>query len=109
MIYFWSQYRKQIDRGPETGFTGYCKSNNGFEFAKQICECFGSQDFLRFTYWDDGYVIGRFILEHEIDSEFILYDLVGSSINKTTRVMEIKDQPLYGYIRHFKNRHQTSL
>ena len=64
MIYFWSDHRKKLDRGPETGFTGYCKSNNGFEFAKIICECFESQDFLRFKYWDDGYVIGQLINEH---------------------------------------------
>ena len=109
MIYFWSQHRRQIERGPETGFTGYWKINNGFEFAKKICECFKTQDFLRFTYWDDGYVIGRLIIEHEDDDNYVFYDLVGSSTNKTTRVMEIKNQPLFGFVHHFKNRHQTSL
>ena len=63
--------------------------------------------FLNFTYWDDGYVIGRLIKKHTDDYNF--YDFVGNSDKRTTRVMEIKEQPLYGIIHHFKNRHQTSV
>ena len=106
MIYFWSKHRKRIGRGPETGFTGYCKSNRGFEFAKKICDCYSSQDFLRFEFWDDGYVIGRLINEN--DQPFVLYDLVGQSKHRTTRVMEIPENPLFGIVHHFKNRHQVS-
>ena len=106
MIYFWSPYRLRIDRGPETGFTGFLKERNGFDFAKKICDCYETQDFLRFTYWDDGYVIGRLILENR--EKFVLHDLVGTTQSKTTRVMDIKDQILFDYVHHFKNRHQTS-
>ena len=35
-------------------------------FANIICECFKSQDFLRFQYWDDGYVIGQLINENDL-------------------------------------------
>jgi hypothetical protein len=107
MIYYWSTYRKKIDRGPETGFTGYCKKNNGFEFAKIICKCFASQDFLRFKYWDDGYVIGQLINENY--DKFKLKDLVKDSKAITTRVMEIKENILFDYIHHFKNKHQMSV
>tara|TARA_B100000073_G_scaffold347485_3_gene362008 strand:+ start:546 stop:1337 length:792 start_codon:yes stop_codon:yes gene_type:complete len=107
MIYYWSNYRMEIGRGPETGLTGYCKKNNGFKFIKHICDCFESQDFLRFEYWDDGYVIGRLIKENNDSYNF--KDLVGDSKERTTRVMEIKTNPLFGYIHHFKNRHQTSV
>tara|TARA_Y100001970_G_C13961886_1_gene713597 strand:- start:112 stop:846 length:735 start_codon:yes stop_codon:yes gene_type:complete len=104
--FFWGKHRRSIDRGPETGFVIY-RGQKGIQFAKSICECFGSQDFLNFTYWDDGYVIGRLIKKHTDDYNF--YDFVGNSDKRTTRVMEIKEQPLYGIIHHFKNRHQTSV
>ena len=106
MIYFWSKFREHIKRGPETGFTGYSKINNGFNFAKIICDCFSSGKFLDYTYWDDGYVIGQVINEYK--NKYILKDLVGHSNAKTTRVMEIKDQLLFEYVHHFKNKHKSS-
>ena len=108
MIYFWSKFRESINRGPETGFTGYSKANNGFNFAKIICECFSSGKFLNYTYWDDGYVIGQVINEYKNNKHFILKDLVGDIPSKTTRVMELKNQPLFDYVHHFKNKHKSS-
>ena len=109
MIYFWSRFRKKINRGPETGFTGYCKRNNGFNFAKIICDCFFSGKFLNYQYWDDGYVIGQVINEYKNNDnnnlKLKLKDLVGHLGCKTTRVMDIQDQPLFPYIKHFKNKH----
>lgn len=103
MFYAWGKYRKKINRGPETGITGYSKKNNGYEFAKIICESFISQRFRDFEYWDDGYVIGRLIdLHHD---KFKFYDLVGGSKKATTRVMELDSNPLKNFIHHFKNRH----
>lgn len=109
MIYFWSRFREKINRGPETGFTGYSKANNGYNFAKIICECFSSGKFLDYTYWDDGYVIGQIINEYKENKEFVLKDLVGKIPSKTTRVMEIRHQPLFNYIHHFKNKHKVSV
>ena len=108
MIYFWSNFRRQNNRGPETGFTGYCKENNGYEFAKEICDCFASGKFLQYKYWDDGYVIGQVINEAENNATYKLRDLVGDSTARTTRVMEIKDNLLFNYIHHFKNKHKVS-
>ena len=108
MIYFWSKFRESINRGPETGFTGYSKENNGFNFAKIICEYFSSGKFLNYTYWDDGYVIGQIINEYKKNKEFILKDLVGDMTSKTTRVMDIKNQLLFNYVKHFKNMHKSS-
>ena len=109
MIYFWSKFREKINRGPETGFTGYSKKNNGFNFAKIICDCFSSGKFLDYTYWDDGYVIGQVINEYKNDKEFVLEDLVRDISSKTTRVMDIKNQPLFDYVHHFKNKHKSSV
>jgi hypothetical protein len=109
MIYFWSRFRKKINRGPETGFTGYCKRNKGFEFAKIICNCFSSGEFIKYKYWDDGYVIGQIINEYKSNKKFKLKDLVGHLNSKTTRVMDIKDQSLFEYIKHFKNKHKESV
>lgn len=106
MIYFWSEFREKINRGPETGFTGYCKANNGFSFAKLLCDCFSSGQFLKYTYWDDGYVIGQVINEHKNNPEFLLKDLMANVKSKTTRVMDVKDQPLFDYVHHFKNKHK---
>jgi hypothetical protein len=103
MFYYWGKYRKKINRGPETGFTGYCKKNNGFNFAKIICNSYITQDFKRFEYWDDGYVIGQLINEN--NTMYKLKDLVDSTRVRTTRVMEIKDNPFYDIVHHFKNRH----
>jgi hypothetical protein len=108
MIYFWSAFRLNHNRGPETGFTGYCKANNGYEFAREICECFASGKFLNYKYWDDGYVIGQIIKEAEQNSVYTLRDLVGNSVHRTTRVMEIKDNLLFDYVHHFKNKHKHS-
>jgi hypothetical protein len=106
MIYYWGEYRrKRINRGPESGFIGYSKNNKGYEFAKIICECFISQDFLTYEYWDDGYVIGKLILENE--NNFNLKDLVETRKEKTTRVMELPNI-LLDYIHHFKNIHKHS-
>ena len=107
MIYFWGKHRRNINRGPETGFTGYSKSNGGFDFARKICDCFGSGNFLKYQFWDDGYVIGKLITEHS--DTVVLHDIVSQSDSKTTRVMEIQTQPLFNYIHHFKNKHQTSV
>jgi hypothetical protein len=108
MIYFWSNFRRQNNRGPETGFTGYCKANNGYEFAKEICDCFASGKFLQYKYWDDGYVVGQVISEAENNTTYKLRDLVGDTTEKTTRVMEIKENLLFNYIHHFKNKHKVS-
>ena len=105
MIYFWSKFRESINRGPETGFTGYSKKNNGFNFAKIICEYFSSDKFLNYTYWDDGYVIGQILNQYKNDKDFKLKDLVGDIPSKTTRVMDIKNNPLFNYVHHFKNKH----
>ena len=105
MIYYWSKFREEINRGPETGFTGYCKANNGYNFVKIICECFSSGKFLNYTYWDDGYVIGQVINENKQNKDFVLKDLVGDIPSRTTRVMEIRNQPLFNYVHHFKNKH----
>ena len=107
MTFFWGKHRRKINRGPETGFTGYSKKNNGFVFANVICDCYQNQDFLRFQYWDDGYVIGQLINEN--DSNFKFNDLAKHSNRRTTRVMEIENQPLFNIIHHFKNKHQTSV
>ena len=109
MIYFWSKFREKINRGPETGFTGYSKINNSFEFAKIICNCFSSGKFLDYKYWDDGYVIGQIVNEYKNNHKFKLKDIVGNVNHKTTRVMDIKEQPLFDYIKHFKNKHKKSL
>lgn len=107
MIYFWGKYRKSINRGPESGFIGYCKKNNGYEFGKLICNYFESDKFLDYDFWDDGYIIGKVINEHQ--SKFKLFDLVKDSNKRTTRVMDIPENKLFKYVKHFKNRHQTSL
>ena len=104
MFYFWGKYRKKINRGPESGFTGYMKKNGGFEFANIICDCFSSGKFLNYEYWDDGFVIGKLINENL--NNFKFNDLVGRSNRRTTRVMEIDYNPLFEYIHHFKNTHQ---
>jgi hypothetical protein len=113
MFFYWGKYRRHIQRGPETGFTGFARANGGFAFAQKICGCFESQDFRRFTYWDDGYVIGQLIDEERggagSDCPCRCRDLVEKSNRRTTRVMEIENQPLFGRIHHFKNRHQTSV
>lgn len=106
MIYFWGRYRrKKINRGPETGFTVYSKINNGYKFAKIICDCFGSGDFLRYEYWDDGYVIGRLICENK--NKFKFKDLITTGV-VTTRVMELPS-PFFDYVHHFKNLHKFDL
>ena len=104
MIFFWGKHRRKINRGPESGFTGYKKINNGFEFAQKICDTFGSGDFLKYEYWDDGFVIGQLINENQ--KNYKLKDLVAKSNKRTTRVMEIDYNPLFDYIHHFKNTHQ---
>lgn len=106
MIYFWSEFREKINRGPETGFTGYCKANNGYNFAKILCDCFSTGKFLNYAYWDDGYVIGQVINEYKSDPNFKLKDLMTNVNSKTTRVMDVKDQPLFDYVHHFKNKHK---
>ena len=116
MVYFWGKFRKSINRGPETGFTGYSKKNNGFNFIKIISDCFESKKFLNYDYWDDGYVIGKLIDENK--DKFNLKDLVEGTNKKTTRVMEIQQiiKPniifpnlIFDYIHHFKNTHKTSI
>lgn len=109
MIYFWSQFRKKINRGPETGFTGYSKEHSGFQFAQIICDYFSQGDFLKCQYWDDGYVIGQIINKYQKNSSYHLKDIVGSLQSKTTRVMDIKDQPLFDYVKHFKNKNANNL
>ena len=104
MIYFWGKHRRKINRGPETGFTGYMKKNNGFEIAKKICDCFTSGKFLNYEYWDDGYVIGKLI--DELKNTYVLKDMVEGSNKRTTRVMEINYNKLFDYIHHFKNKHK---
>lgn len=103
MFFYWSNYRKKLNRGPETGFTGYSKKNGGYEFAKLICNCFITQDFLRFEYWDDGFVIGQLINENK--NKFKLKDIVADTKKCTTRVMEIKNNIFFDYIYHCKNKH----
>ena len=103
MFFYWSDYRKKINRGPETGFTGYCKKNGGYEFAKIICKSFITQDFLRFEYWDDGFVIGQLIKEN--NDKFKLKDIVRNTKKCTTRVMDIEDNIFFNYVKHFKNKH----
>jgi hypothetical protein len=103
MFFYWGKYRKKINRGPETGFTGYCKKNNGYVFANLICKSFITQDFKRFEYWDDGYVIGQLINEN--CDKFKFKDLVGNSKDRTTRVMENPNNIFYNFVHHFKNRH----
>lgn len=103
MCFFWGRYRrKKINRGPETGFTIYSKKNRGYEFAKVICDCFASGDFLRHEYWDDGFVIGRLIMENK--EKFKLKDFITTGV-VTTRVMELPS-PFLEYVHHFKNRHK---
>jgi hypothetical protein len=121
MIYFWGKFRRNISRGPETGFTGYCKQTGGFSIARLVCDCFETGKFKQYKYWDDGYVIGQVINEYnsgklpksftQSDSLNIstLKDLVSESQYKTTRVMEIPTNILFPYIHHFKNSHKTSL
>ena len=104
MFYFWGKYRRRINRGPESGFTGWLKKNKGFEFGKKFCECFSSGDFLKYEYWDDGFVLGRMIMENKNNYKF--KDIVAGTPIRTTRVMEIKDNALIDYIHHFKNTHQ---
>jgi hypothetical protein len=105
MAYFWGQHRRRKNRGPETGFTAYSFDNHGFDFIKIIVDCFKSGDFKKYEYWDDGFVIGRLIEENK--NKFIFNDIVGESACRTTRVMEIPDQLLYGIVHHFKNSHAT--
>jgi hypothetical protein len=113
MIYFWGKFRRQISRGPETGFTGYCKQTGGFDFARQICDCFEFGSFKQYKYWDDGYVIGQIINEYNNQSSdkktYQLKDLVSSSESNTTRVMEIPNNILFPYVHHFKNSHKMSI
>lgn len=104
MFYFWGKHRKKINRGPESGFTGWMKKNNGFEFGKKFCDCFRSGDFLKYEYWDDGFVLGRLITENKSNYKF--KDIVDGFPIRTTRVMEIKGNALIDYIHHFKNTHQ---
>lgn len=104
-VYFWGDYRKKINRGPETGFTGFNKKNNGYEFARIICDCFSSGKFLDYEYWDDGFVIGRLIMENKDKGDVVFKDLVTSS-SRTTRVMETPNI-LNQYIHHNKNIHFT--
>lgn len=105
MGYFWGQHRRKINRGPETGFTTYSHENNGYKFIEIIVDCFKSGDFKNYEYWDDGFIIGRLIEENK--DNFNFKDIVGESKHRTTRVMEIKEQPLFGIIHHFKNSHAT--
>jgi len=107
MVYFWGNYRKNINRGPESGFVGYSKNNGGYEFAKIICKCFEDQDFLRFEYWDDGYVIGQLINEN--NSKFKFKDLVGHVKSGTTHVMNMKQNIFFEYVAHFKSTHKASI
>jgi hypothetical protein len=117
MVYFWGAFRKRINRGPETGFTGYCKKNGGFAFAKTICDTFETGKFLEYQYWDDGFVVGRVIDEAAATvaaaaadtPDIVLKDLVGESTASTTRVMEIQDNVLFDYVHHFKNKHKSSV
>lgn len=121
MIYFWGKFRRNISRGPETGFTGYCKQTGGFSIARLVCDCFETGKFKQYKYWDDGYVIGQVIDEYnsgKLPKSFTqsgslnistLKDLVSESQHKTTRVMEIPTNILFPYIHHFKNSHKTSL
>lgn len=103
MFYYWGKYRKKINRGPESGFTGYMKKNKGFEFAKVICDCFSSGKFLDYEYWDDGFVIGKLIEENINNYKF--KDLVEGTNKRTTRVMDIYYNTLFEYIHHYKNTH----
>jgi hypothetical protein len=103
MCFYWGKYRKKINRGPETGFTAYCRKNNGYLFAELICKSFITQDFRRFEYWDDGYVIGQLINENI--NKFKFNDLVGFTKDKTTRVMENPNNIFFKFLHHYKNTH----
>lgn len=103
MFFYWGKYRRKINRGPETGFTGYYKKNGGYDFAQIICKSFITQDFRRFEYWDDGYVIGQLINEHS--NRFKFNDLVGKIRARTTRVMELPATLFFTFVHHYKNRH----
>ena len=128
MVYFWGKFRKHIGRGPETGFTGYCKKHGGFDFAKIICDQYLTGEFLNYKYWDDGYVVGQIILQYEKkkasrivglvgnggdDTDILepfpykFEDLVKSLSHKTTRVMELPSL-MFKYVHHFKNKHKIS-
>lgn len=101
MFFFWSQHRKNINRGPETGFTGY--SRNGYSFIRNLCQCYSTGAFLQYEYWDDGFIIGKLIEK----GGFKFKDLVEDTHHRTTRVMEIPNNPLHGIVHHFKNSHAT--
>lgn len=103
MFYYWGKYRQSINRGPETGFTGYFKEGNGYDFARIICDTFSNQSFLNYEYWDDGYVIGQLIRTYTDRFQFL--DLVNTVKSRTTRVMELNN-PFLQYIYHFKNKHK---
>ena len=66
---------------------------------------FITDEFKKYEYWDDGFVIGKLINENK--NNFIFKDLVETSNCRTTRVMEIENNPLINIIHHFKNRHAT--
>ena len=67
-------HRKRIGTGIESGFIGFSRDNQGFDFLKIVIDSFTGGDYRKYDRWDDGYVFRKIWEEHpEIPSK----DVVG--------------------------------
>jgi hypothetical protein len=67
-------HRKRIGTGIESGFIGFSKNNQGFDFLQIVINSFITGDYRKYDRWDDGYVFRKIWEEHpEIPSK----DVVG--------------------------------
>ena len=67
-------HRKRIGTGIESGFIGFSRDNQGFDFLQIVINSFITGDYRKYDRWDDGYVFRKIWEEHpEIPSK----DVVG--------------------------------
>jgi hypothetical protein len=92
------------DKGVESGFIGFYKKNNGFNFLQQLFDTYNTE-FRKYNRWDDGYII-KMVINNNINLQNIkVNDLIFQESNSKYERNVLKLGIFGNYIHHNKGIH----
>ncbi len=101
IIYHQGPYRNKSGNGIESGVIGFQEVGGGYDYLRNVINCFLSGEFLKYKRWDDGYIF-RMILDKTPKEKLARRDMVVWE-RKTSHVVNLG--LLRSSLRHDKGHH----